>query len=354
MKKFINFESARKLARTLNIKNGLDWQNSHSFLRNKYPQLPSHPDRTYKGEWTNWKDFLSCKEIKTSSSVELLKSGFKYLTYEEAKEVLKPFNLHNSTDYFTKQEKVKKTIRKNTFKAIPSAVVKYYQKTGEWVNWYDFLGAEVKTAIIRTSKVYNFVNYEEAKKIIKPFGLKTSTDWYNNFKKLKPLIWKVIPSSPKSYYGATGEWKNWYDFLSSTFEEKFLTYKEAKAIVKPLMLQTGLNWKKRTKEERKICENIPCEPNLFYKKTGEWKNWEDFLSRDPKLKIRKRCSKEETNIHFAIKILKSIQSVKPTGSFKLTPKTITKAIETGRNIQKQIEYEKIEDQIEKLRNKLIN
>ena len=56
----------------------------------------------------------------------------------------------------------------------------------------------------------NFLQYEDAKKVVKVFGLKSGYEWRNWLKLGKRP--RNIPADPRSYYDNKG-WISWDDFL---------------------------------------------------------------------------------------------------------------------------------------------
>jgi hypothetical protein len=56
-KQWRSFAAVRTFARSLNIKKEYRWV-KYWKTHEKPSDIPSHPDRTYKGKWVSWKDFL--------------------------------------------------------------------------------------------------------------------------------------------------------------------------------------------------------------------------------------------------------------------------------------------------------
>lgn len=53
---FVSFEECQKWMKDNNIKNGEHWK---SVMKQKPPNIPSHPSKIYKSQWKGWKAFLS-------------------------------------------------------------------------------------------------------------------------------------------------------------------------------------------------------------------------------------------------------------------------------------------------------
>jgi len=58
-------------------------------------------------------------------------------------------------------------------------------------------------------------------------------------------------------------------------QKEFLSYDNAKLLVKKLKLNSTTEWK-RIKHFNKNLSNIPSHPEEYYKNTGHWKGWYDF------------------------------------------------------------------------------
>lgn len=139
-KKLLNSDNTR--AKNLKISNYLlysdckEWVKSNlnintSYMWNKLDKstlplfIPSKPERVYKNDWISWNEFLG---VITPI----------YLSYNEAKELIKTFNIKSNKEFrlFLKNE--------NYPKNIPRDVSNYYSKSNEWISWMDFLGNDIK------------------------------------------------------------------------------------------------------------------------------------------------------------------------------------------------------------------
>jgi superfamily II DNA or RNA helicase len=120
----------------------------------------------------------------------------------------------------------------------------------------------------------SFLPFEEAREIVKTYGLKSFTEW-RHFSKTdnKPL---TIPANPTSVYKNEG-WVSWGDWLGtnviSTKYFEFVSYEEARDYARSLKLKKMTDWSTLKKERP---SNIPASPQLVYLNDG-WKGWEDFL-----------------------------------------------------------------------------
>ena len=123
----------------------------------------------------------------------------KFKSFNEFKIFIKGLNINSSKEY-------KKYLKNNSLQLdIPYNPDLVYKNSG-WTNWPDILGKGMKGA-----KNIDYLSYDNAKKVIKKFELKTSTQWFEFCKTdSKP---EKIPTSANRYYEKSGEWKGWADFL---------------------------------------------------------------------------------------------------------------------------------------------
>ena len=141
----------------------------------------------------------------------------------------------------------------------------------------DFLGSE---NISNSLRAKNFINYSEAKKIVKAMNFNSISE-FKKAHKLKKMSAK-IPSNPNITYKNNG-WKGWSDFLGvviiSTNNKKFKSYLEAKSYVQKLGIKSSTMWKLYIKNNL-IDDDMPRMPDWTYKAKGDWKGWADFLNKE--------------------------------------------------------------------------
>lgn len=173
----------------VNSKN--EWYNH--IKTNKLPNfIPSNPREVYlKRGWVSWGDFLA-----TNNTWD---NDVDYLTYEEAKKILKPLKISSRTNY-------KKLFDEGKIpKKLPKRPSRFYKKRG-WVSWGDFLSNDFIANQLR-----EFYTYTEFKDKIKSLGLKTYTSFKNYIKNNKDD--KKIPTNPNVVYKNNG-WVGWYDVIN--------------------------------------------------------------------------------------------------------------------------------------------
>lgn len=121
----------------------------------------------------------------------------------------------------------------------------------------------------------SFLPFEEAREIVKTYGLKSFTEW-RHFSKTdkKPL---TIPANPTSVYKNEG-WVSWGDWLGTdviaTKYIEFVSFNEARNYARSIKLKSINDWWRLSKINRP--SNIPSTPQLAYVHNG-WNGWDDFL-----------------------------------------------------------------------------
>jgi superfamily II DNA or RNA helicase len=120
-KKYRSFEEARKWVRDLNFKNEMEWREYKK--RDDFPNdIPKQPQNTtqYKNKWKGMGDWLGTFNSKNR----------EWLSFEEAKKYMKPFNLKNEREW--------RGWKKQRPKNIPSQPEVKYKN--QWKGFKDFLG----------------------------------------------------------------------------------------------------------------------------------------------------------------------------------------------------------------------
>lgn len=150
----------------------------------------------------------------------------------------------------------------------------WYQKEKEHISKYNNL-TNTSEGGMGGSGVKYTKTYGEVKEWVKNnTNLKSKSDWYNHIKFLPD----DIPSNPREVFLKKG-WVSWGDFLSTgrVWDNlvDYLTYDEAKKIIKKYQIKTGEEYKNLAKRGI-IPDNIPNRPERFYKKRG-WISWGDYL-----------------------------------------------------------------------------
>jgi superfamily II DNA or RNA helicase len=315
--KWLDFADARKIILGLGIKSNVQWR-EYSKSKDKPSNIPSNPDDIYKHEgWISWGDWLGNSNTKK----------FEWLPFEDAKSFIKTLNLKSQKewrDYTKSDEKpenipvapnivyknkgwisfsdwlgydyrgknnawlsfesarhiVRKIGMKSSFEwekfskseemfpDIPKSPHVKYKNEG-WISWADWLGNS-------DSKNFEWLPFEEAKKLVKTLNLKSQKEWRDYTKSdVKPAN---LPNWPNDKYKNEG-WISWGDWLGtgsiSNNKKQYLPFNEARNYVHTLKLKGKAEWDNYCRSKNKLS-TLPNYPNEKYAKTG-WINWGDWL-----------------------------------------------------------------------------
>jgi len=118
--------------------------------------------------------------------------------------------------------------------------------------------------------------FKEAKTIVHGLGIESYVKWFE-YVKINKLP-NGIPITPHKFYKNLG-WKDWGDWLGTgiiaTQNRKYLSFEEARKIVRSLGLNNQKEWGEYCKSGEKP-DNIPANPNVIYRDSG-WVSTGDWL-----------------------------------------------------------------------------
>ena len=253
-RKNVSFEEAREFARTLNLKNAIEWEKwSKSGLRPS--NIPSAPNQLYKDKgWNGWGNFLGNRNIS--------KRNPEFLSFEEAREFARSLNFKSRREWERWSKSEDKPLN------IPSKPERVYEDKG-WVGYGDFLGNGNTS-----NKDREYLSFEEAREFARTLNLKSTKEWYKWSKsEMRPSI---IPANPADVYKDKG-WNGMGDFLGNgnLYYREFLSFEEARKFVRSLNLKNVKEWHEWYKSESRLS-TIPTSPFRVYKDEG-WAGWADFL-----------------------------------------------------------------------------
>lgn len=256
-KEFRSFEHAKKFVHTLKLKNQKEWE-LYRKSKNKPKDIPTGPAYTYKNKgWTNLGDWLGTGTIASQNK--------KYKTFDDARKFVQKLKLKNDSEW---RKFYMSDARPSDIPTAPNVVYK-----SEWNSLGDWLGTGTKSPKEISKKYWSF---EKSREYVHNLGLQSGTDWEKYCKSDKKS--EHIPTVPRSIYKNKG-WISMDDWLGhgkvSNSHKNFLTYKEARSIVRKLKLSGGAEWRKYSKLDSKQ-ENIPSSPEKVYKNKG-WISWGDWL-----------------------------------------------------------------------------
>ena len=133
-----------------------------------------------------------------------------------------------------------------------------------------------------------YLTYEEAKAFVKSLGLVSFSDWvkYTQHKEFDyPFINRAgislpkrppnIPYEPHKFYTKTNEWISWADFLNYSTTKTYWTYQQAKEYAQHHHIKSERQWYAHHKQHQ--LNSIPKKISSYFKRTGEWISWPDFL-----------------------------------------------------------------------------
>lgn len=187
--KFLNYFSLKDIVQSSNIKS------KSEYIKFRKNNMPYNPESIYE-DFISWNDFLG----KTTKKV--IKKRKIFLSYCEAKKVIKKFN-------FTKKLEYVEWFLKNKNIGLPRDPITFYKN--EWVSWSDFFGNNLPKKINYKGAQKNkkFLNYDECKKwVFENLNVKNEIEW----RKLTKDLPYFIPKRPDFVFKDI--WKGYKDFLS--------------------------------------------------------------------------------------------------------------------------------------------
>lgn len=261
---FPSFEEARNFARSLKLagkKEWIEWYEIHQPL--KWAKWPNH---LYKDKgWKGWNDFLGITTPAIDRRRKYRKMQLqKPCSFEEARAYAHSLKLKSGSEW-------KKLVRVNALPLyIPSYPNEVY-KDVDWNGWGDFLGTN-----LIASQNREFLDLEEAKKVVQRLGLKSMFEWRKWAKSTaRPAN---IPACPWEVYKNDG-WKGIGDFIGTGTiapqNRTFRSFEDVRVFACALKLSGKEEWGEWAKTSARP-DNIPAYPNEVYKNKG-WNGWGDFL-----------------------------------------------------------------------------
>ena len=207
------------------------------------------------------KELLKGKKCSSSN----LTNG--YLDFEDARGFVWNLNLKNESEWrnYLKTENRPWNITTN-----PS---KLYKDKG-WISMSDWLGS-------KKGWDGNYLEFENAREIVRKENLQSQSDWYDYVKNGKP---HNIPSNPQFVY--KDKWKSLPDWIGTNegwdgYEWK--SYEESKKFVNSLGLKNRDEWRDYNRNNE-LPHGIPTSPERIYKhegfSMGDWLGTGNVSNRD--------------------------------------------------------------------------
>ena len=224
-----------------------EWSKSEQRPEN----FPSSPNKFYKGEWTNWADFLGTKNISGGRKKE-------WMSFHDAKALMQSQGIKTNRE-FIKWKKDGK--RPESFPSNPNQVY-----TNEWRGWGDFLS----TKNISTGRKKEWMSFHDAKALMQSQGIRTR-EQFKEWSKSEQRP-KNFPSNPQNIY--KNKWRGWGDFLGTGNTISYMKYSTAKKYVQSLEFEQPKDFIEWLQSDDRP-ENFPPNPQKVY---SEWTSLKDFLS----------------------------------------------------------------------------
>jgi len=287
-KEYRSFESARKFAQKLGLKNREQWQ-AYCKSGNNPDDIPASAGSIYKKDFKGWGDFLGTGNVKPGD--------IQSRSFKKSREFARSLKLKGWKEWV---EYCKSGNKPN---GIPSHPNRTYKNKG-WINWGDWLGSG--TIASKDMKGEVFLSFEKARKFVRELKLKNTTAW-NEYRKSgnKP---DNIPSTPNMVYKNDG-WIDWPDWLGngnlSNKGRIYLTYEECQKFVQKNSITSQIEWEKFGKSGKRHL-NVPSHPERVFSK--QWKGWPNFLGVDRIANQNRKFKSYKDTRAFAISLNLKTQS----------------------------------------------
>ncbi len=309
-----SFKDARAFVRRIGLKNIKRWQ-TYCQSGKKPNDIPSNPQNTYSDSgWVNWRDWLGTRRHVGD-----------WRSFKEARAFVHGLKLKSAKEWAVYRKSAERP------SDIPTTPDTVYADTG-WVGWSDWLGIEREwrpfkdaRAFVRALKLKNvkaWRAYAQSKKKPRDIpaipdssyagaGWAGYDDWlgtgrqppgaaWRPFKDARAFVhrlklknsmhWKVyarsrkrprdIPTNPHTIYADAG-WENWGTWLgtgSRGHGDEWRPFKNARAFVHRLKLESEKDWRVYAKSKKKP-NDIPATPVSVYADAG-WVSWGDWLGTE--------------------------------------------------------------------------
>ena len=255
-RQYRTFKAARKFARSLNLKNYLEWQ---AFCKSgELPSdIPAAPHNTYKDKgWSGLGDWLGTGVIATKY--------IQYRTFNAARKFARSLNLKRGSEWHAFCRSGKRPAD------IPAKPRETYKDKG-WIGMGDWLGTG---AIANFNKKYR--PFKAARKFARSLNLNNEKEW-RVFSKSEKMP-ADIPAHPDRTYNDKG-WTGLGDWLGTgaiaNHQRKYRPFNAARKFARSLNLKNEKEWRAFSKSG-KLPADIPASPSKTYKDKG-WSGVGDWL-----------------------------------------------------------------------------
>ena len=149
---------------------------------------------------------------------------------------------------------------------LPSSLTTYYTNYPGWEAFHE-LGKNASNLY----EPFFGISYADVKKVVHEYHICTKGAYVAAFKKQQ--LPPGTPADPETYFS---EFEGWDIFLAP--KNRFISFEEAKAYIKPFKLKSSYQWRNFCREGRNPG-NIPVLPDRDY---AEFTTWADFLGYEDK------------------------------------------------------------------------
>jgi superfamily II DNA or RNA helicase len=276
LKKYRKFREARAFARSLKLKNNIDWL---AFTKGRLQRLerlpediPAYPHQTYADKgWAGMGDWLG-----TGTTALKLR---QYRPFKKARAFARGLGLHTASEWseFCKGNLTAKGTLPPDIPAVPRHV---YAGQG-WANMGDWLGTGAVADHLR-----QYRPFKKARAFARRLKLKNNIEWLTFTKGHLPHLGKLppdIPAYPYQTYADKG-WAGMGDWLGTGTVaprlRQYRPFKRARAFARGLGLCSGGEWTRfcqgKLPEKGKLPADIPKTPHHCYAGQG-WAGMSDWL-----------------------------------------------------------------------------
>lgn len=270
------FEETREFVQGLRLVSQREW---YKYVKNdlfgKKPKpndIPANPQTVYQNNgWNSWGDWLG-----TGTVASYLRD---YRPFKDARKFIHSLGLKSRNEWEA-YSNGKLSGKGKKPEDIPFKPQRTYKDEG-WINWGDWLGTYTIAPFLR-----EYRPFKEARTFIHKLQLKHITEWKQYCRGELPKKGKKpddIPFKPYRTYKNKG-WINWGDWLGTGTVapqlRKFRPFKQARAFVHNLQLESQTEWRKYCRWELarkgKKPDDIPANPHRVYFNQG-WTGYGDWL-----------------------------------------------------------------------------
>lgn len=321
----MNYKECKEIA----IENSINSANQWFKFTKGNKNIPTHPERKFKKEWISWFDFLEkkknqrkykvndnfFKKIDEKSSYILglwaadghIRGNQLSLTQNKKdiyimKRILKemesnnPLNIHysnniyfniHSNDIVNDIKKIFGDFNKKTFdlnfpnienKYLPDFIRGFFD--GDGCITYQKNEKCYTSSIISASEIFINKLFKILNDNIEDFGgkLKINKGYHvlvmgvNDTRRLGKYIYKNIDNSSLYLKRKKEKFDKSGDIKVASFNKEFISYNEAKSIIKELGIKKYREWRKYKKENK--IENIPSNMEYY----DQYKGWKEFIN----------------------------------------------------------------------------